>query len=589
MNFLLLVAFVSLSCAAAPLRSQAARDGFFNFDTSTCRALGPLPAPQSGQFGNFSFLLQEESRALCWAGTGIPVPQCSFSPSDTVTPALAQRRGNAFLARLSQAAAQADFPADCFSNNGDEATYSDFRNSYSKGLTTHSNVTGLVDPVSYQTYLTALLSQSFTQLAGVPNVAAKKLVNPQGGLWYPLAGADTSTNLQPPAPQFTSNTQAAEAIEVYWMSLLRDVNFADYATNALAQQAIAELSTLSGFTGPTPSPQTLFRGNNNPAASLGPYISQFLYQNVAFGASTLSQQVAPATSGDFMTTFAHFVNIQNGGAPEGPIVTSPTKRYIINGRDLTQWVHVDRAYQGAFVANAILSSNAAYKFQNGIPYSSGNQAGFVTFGAPNIDELLAQAGHQCLGAVWYNKWYVHRRARPEVFAARFDRFKGGALPGYVFHQDLLNSATNPNGAAHAVNAKQGNYLLSQAFPEGSPGHPSYGQGHACITSASVHILKAFYNNSVPIVGPVQPSSDGSTLVSYTGTDVLTVGGELNKLISNIGQGRNIAGVHFRSDGTASEDLGFKIAVSILTDFKATVNEPVTFVLTKPDGVTTVTI
>jgi hypothetical protein len=63
-------------------------------------------------------------------------------------------------------------------------------------------------------------------------------------------------------------------------------------------------------------------------------------------------------------------------------------------------------------------------------------------------------------------------------------------------------------------------------------------------------------------------------VNQTGDDKdqMTVGGELNKLASNIAIGRNIAGVHWRSDGTESLFLGEQVAIAMLRDHRHVVNE-----------------
>ena len=112
------------------------------------------------------------------------------------------------------------------------------------------------------------------------------------------------------------------------------------------------------------------------------------------------------------------------------------------------------------------------------------------------------------------------------------------------------------------------------FPEGSPLHPSYGAGHATVAGASVTILKALFDESYPISNPVVPSDDGTTLAPYTGADAgaMTVGGELNKLASNVAIGRNIAGVHWRSDYTESLKLGETVAIGVLRDQKLTYGE-----------------
>jgi hypothetical protein len=63
-----------------------------------------------------------------------------------------------------------------------------------------------------------------------------------------------------------------------------------------------------------------------------------------------------------------------------------------------------------------------------------------------------------------------------------------------------------------------------------------------------------------------------------------VGGELNKLASNVAIGRNIAGVHWRSDATESLRLGETIAIAYLRDLREGVHEPFRgFNLTRFDG------
>jgi hypothetical protein len=84
-------------------------------------------------------------------------------------------------------------------------------------------------------------------------------------------------------------------------------------------------------------------------------------------------------------------------------------------------------------------------------------------------------------------------------------------------------------------------------------------------------LKALFNESFVIPNPVTPSDDGLSLVPYTG-EPLTVGGELNKLASNIALGRDAAGVHYRSDGVEGIKLGEAIAISILRDTAMLYNE-----------------
>lgn len=107
-----------------------------------------------------------------------------------------------------------------------------------------------------------------------------------------------------------------------------------------------------------------------------------------------------------------------------------------------------------------------------------------------------------------------------------------------------------------------------------------GRGH--------HAQKAFFKESFIIPNPIVASADGLSLLPYSGPN-LTVGGELNKLASNVGLGRNAAGVHYRSDGIEGLKLGEAIAIGILQDYRETYNENFGgFTFTKFDGTRIVT-
>ena len=88
---------------------------------------------------------------------------------------------------------------------------------------------------------------------------------------------------------------------------------------------------------------------------------------------------------------------------------------------------------------------------------------------------------------------------------------------------------------------------------------------------------------------MQPSADGTTLIPYTpGKDgpPLTIGGELNKLCSNVTFGRNILGVHYRCDSEEGNRIGEECVLRVLAENKATFPEPFTsFSLTRFNGKT----
>jgi hypothetical protein len=85
-----------------------------------------------------------------------------------------------------------------------------------------------------------------------------------------------------------------------------------------------------------------------------------------------------------------------------------------------------------------------------------------------------------------------------------------------------------------------------------------------------------------------PSDDGMELLPYTGSDAdqMTLGSEADKLASNIGIGRDFAGVHYRSDYQQGLLLGEALAISVLRDQAATYSENYQgFPFTKFDGTT----
>jgi len=175
---------------------------------------------------------------------------------------------------------------------------------------------------------------------------------------------------------------------------------------------------------------------------------------------------------DFLTSYSDWLSCQNGVQPGQALQFDGTRRYIRNGRDLGQWVHIDVLYQAYFNAMLILlqSPDASDEITGGgigAPLNPGNpylksktQEGFGTFGAPGIASAVAEIGTRALKTAWYQKWFGHRRLRPEAYAG-------------LVHNTLANG---------------------QSYPL----HPSYGAGHATVAGASVTILKALFDETFVI-------------------------------------------------------------------------------------------
>ena len=170
---------------------------------------------------------------------------------------------------------------------------------------------------------------------------------------------------------------------------------------------------------------------------------------------------------------------------------------------------------------------------------------------------------RALKAVWFQKWFVHRRLRPEVMAERVDRT--------LFMRRWLSGACGDTQLVQRFKSSEGFHAGGQCtVADGVSGRLADASGLRRGTRNSCrrlrHDLKAWFKETTRLVDigldPLQPADDGLSLVPYTGSDAgdITVGGELNKIAANVALGRNTAGVHWRSDATESMKLGEAIAI-----------------------------
>ncbi|WP_187430959.1 hypothetical protein ROLI_033490 [Roseobacter fucihabitans] len=253
-----------------------------------------------------------------------------------------------------------------------------------------------------------------------------------------------------------------------------------------------------------------------------------------------------------------------------------------------------------------------------------NREPFALFGGPHLLTLLSEVSSRALKAVRGQKFTVHRRLRPEAAGALFHKIYSGYNPN---REHGGSSYATGDGSAEALaraslgqtlatytfptgggtepplesilsdirlhNADQtgedpndldrAKWLLPMAFPEGSPMHPAYGAGHATVAGACVTMLKAFFNmrdandttRPAYLVEPGGPalvpdcgSNVGDGSIDMLGVDIdrgLTLEGELNKLMWNISNARNVAGVHYYTDYIESALLGEAITIGILRE------------------------
>lgn len=507
-------------------------------------------------------------------------------------------------------------------DNGDRLRYNDFSALHSKALV--HDALGVPNRTSYQSLIDALETETENHfqalqrvIVGTPGGGPNSRLNgPAGSFALDLEGLDSHAfTIPPPSPTVRSAQTATEEVEHYWAALLRDLPFTEYETDTtgLVQAAVDDLKSRSFIIGgganqwPAVTKRNLFRARvaaNNDGNLKGPYISQFMLQPTNYGAQPLDQKIQTfAPNQDFMVNFGSYQNIQNGG-PSGNPAPDGTRRFIRNGRDLTAYTRVDVLFQAYFVAFLLLDQLRA-PLNPGNPYGrlggpiplSNTQKPFGTLGGPDAAGTLAEMATRALKASWCRKWIVDLRLRPEEYGALVEARRTNSTPKPLaaaeLHNDVLSSAALPR-----ILAKHGTHFLPQAYPEGSPTHPCYTGGHATVAGACCTAIKFFFDGSQklrpllqaqnPPRDLVQPSSDGLSLVPYTGADAndIDINGELSKVAFNVCFGHGVhAGIHFRSSNYWGVLLGEEVALSVLRDRAKSYHEPFTINITKFDGST----
>jgi hypothetical protein len=484
-------------------------------------------------------------------------------------------------------------------NNGDEARYPSLIGADTRGLPHDRR--GEVDLKAWASLKRALTTQDPADFEKVILGGTRKLVQPLATLAVNLSGAANPQLYIPPAPALASAEKAAEGVESYWQSLLRDVPFHAYrndTTNELVLAAAEELTGLRGYTGPRDAqgrvtPELLFRGTaryfdpadrsrrkirsvSPPGVNVGPYISQFILKDIPYATNLLSSLLRTQKAGsenDFLVQYDEWLANQDGRPVTRSIVFDGARRYLSTGRDLAEYVH---GGSPGFWGAALLLGTPVAAGGFGAPFNPTNPylkkvttsaAGVGTFGLGAIQGYLPLGSSREIRANYWQKWFVHRTPRPEAYGGLVHQVLAEGAD-YPLHDDVLSSE-----AVERSFRKYGTYLISSAYPEGAPNHSSYPGGASASASVNATLLKAFFDEDYVLPNPVQPDpKDPTKLIPYEGPP-LTVGGELNKLATNLGQGRNWAGIHWRSDAAASLPQAEEVAITLLRDERATFREP----------------
>lgn len=475
----------------------------------------------------------------------------------------------------------------------------------------------------------------FPTPSDVPGDTRRPLIAMPSAVSLTTEGTDAFLPSLPEAPAYDGGRTTVELLEAYAMSQLRDEPLDTIESASLLQDLRTDFNRVlddadledyaghdfgwfQGF-----DADGSFAGSESGVAEnvfrdpiygcdVGPYGSQIWYDDVPLGGIEFPLQVRPITgvkgtdgrapelteldtSGPpFCTTeSAVLENIrQRSGAEPGHDedyrvdLERGEAVYPYRGIDFASQVRDDPAYQPYLLAALQLSSWRAPANPENPYVRNSDQADvdgvhpYIDFGAVGVLDLIARVCRNALIAAWHQKWFVHRRLRPETYGLRIHEDRDYGLP------DLLDpGAWQGSEVIGTVQDEHGTPLLPQVYPEGGPAHPAYPSGHSVIAGACAAVLKTHFAdisldelaNANPALGgesnryfdgpKIPDPSNPQEVDDYTASDAsdMTVHGEINKFASNIGMARIWAGVHYRSDHLYGMLLGEQVAAATMWD------------------------
>lgn len=426
----------------------------------------------------------------------------------------------------------------------------------------HDEILGFAKRHDLEPLFTALQEPSMENIEKIvlsPN-CKHPLVYPFSGSSFNLVGMDSASFDISGYDQIDSPKLSLDMSEVYAMSFLRDKTFMELISNAIPHSSDFSKYQAQGLR----SIALLHYRGSRAGETKGPYISQFLYHPILQGGMHIEQKFK--VDDPIEINENTWLQMQDGASYQKQ--EAFTYKYLHTPQVLASAVHYDTPYQFYYFACLIA-------VQNGVKLH-----GFWTSGG--VPSVLAAIAHVSLGVLrvaWYLKWGI-LRIRPEEYAHRINL----GDPNIIDHVPGLSNMVsyikqNSPSILNEQIRKNGDLLLNCSYKEGSPNHPSFPSGHACIAAACVTVMKAMFvlhdqdMNHLKWNGPVLHSINGDSLVNFAGdTSELTIIGELNKLVSNISFGRQWAGVHFTTDSECGIQIGENFAERYLMDIAVEFHE-----------------
>ncbi len=352
----------------------------------------------------------------------------------TVMPSQTEPHDQANLAYHTDAAKLQHIDIGVLRRNGEQVPFSDHSALWHRAVL-HDDLE-IATGNAWQSFVNALSSGGFEDfenvIVGNPGGTnfTDTLNGPMASYAFDLEGLDSRATSIPSASSVTSAQDAVEAVEHYWGALLRDVAFIGYPNNPLVAKTgddMNELPFVRSGSVEEPAfpvmPQNLFGGQMAKDGHVqGPFISQFMIQPIFYGALPLSQQLQDFMLGqNFRTTVDESKRMQNEQVSAFKLKFDSKLHFIHAGRSAD--THVDALHQAYFTAALILLGVEA-PLNPGNPYKgSQSQHDLGTLSESDALGTVSEMATRALKGIWFHKWLVNLRSRPERYYSDFEPFE----------------------------------------------------------------------------------------------------------------------------------------------------------------------
>jgi len=384
--------------------------------------------------------------------------------------------------------------------------------------------------------------------------APGKLVDP---------GVDLSTAAWLPFPLNPPDNPTLEAVEEVWgLSVIRDIPFSSWHSDATVRGLIERIAShrgiamMNGVRQDTGDTKDILPGQDMTLP--GPFVSQFLMDEVPAGPYVISRDIRP--SADYGRTHKEAAAMFSMDGVNVPHKVDPSIAHAARSpRTIARLVENDFPGQHWIHAWLTLMNKFGLRAQ-GHADSDQNQIDWCDGGIGNLIYHLFQSIDDAMPITWTATKWAHKHIRPAPFGAYMDNAKPSD-PDFKHYQELefVKRARSING----------NFLLPVASRNGEPPHGEFVTGHDTCEGVGSTLTRSFFDPNDD-----QPWPDHIKVGATDAPGLMTISSEALKQADNLGAGRRMLGVHWFYSSIAGRALGEAVALRHLREKGLNVPKPV---------------